>query len=212
MGKGECGLGKKAIETVQNVERAFWTIVFSARKRVGERGVLLPGRFDSVAKIRRFLQKNMTLCLAKRVIGNLSLRRIRGRLAVPVGDGLGPAPMVKVRILARSADRAVIAVRFGFDQSDRFWRVYQLRKTRQKGWVVYGRHPLDYPFDRPGEKRINGCRVQEWNKGHACQTGGMVCRTNIAQSGKVVPARPRQAANPWLAPAVHCCSRRKNKW
>ena len=182
-------MGKKRIQTILNAESAFWTIVFSARKRIGERGNLLPKRFDSVAKIRRYLQKNMTACLASRVIGNLELRRIRGRLAVPVGDGIGPTPLVTSKILSQCPDRAVIAARFGFDRSDRFWRVYQLRKTKQKGWIVYGRHPLDYPFNKWGERRINGCRVQDRKaRIPVGNMAGMVCRAKTVQTGKVGPA------------------------
>ncbi|CAM3318017.1 MULTISPECIES: hypothetical protein [Brevibacillus] len=148
---------KKWIQTIRAAERGFWTIVFSARKRVGGRGVLLPKRFHSVPKIRRFLRKNMTTCLANRVIGNLDLRRIKGRLAVPVGDGIGAPPIVKTKVLSKGTRRVTIAVWFAFDPSDQFFRVYQLKKVRGR-WIVVGRHPLDYPFDKPGRRRfLAGC-------------------------------------------------------
>lgn len=152
-------MAKGRIQTILDAERAFWTIVFSADKRIGERGVLLPRRFNSVAKIRRFLKKSMTGCLANRVIGNLSLRKIRGRLAVPVGDGIGHAPLVKTQVLDQSKKRATIAVWFAFDRSDRFFRVYKLRKIAGRGWIVVGRHPLDYPFNPKGRIRsvVAGC-------------------------------------------------------
>lgn len=162
-------MSKKRIQAIQEAECAFWTIVFSARKQVGERGRLLPKRFDTVSKIRRFLEKRMTACLANRVIGNLDLRRIRGRLAVPVGDGIGHAPLLKAQVLSQTANRATIAVWFGFDRSDRFFRVYQLRKGTGKGWFVAGRHPLDYPFDKPGRiRRIQaGCCAACEGKGRS---------------------------------------------
>lgn len=141
---------KNWIQVIRQAEQAFWTIVFSARKQVGERGRLLPKRFDSRAKIRRFLQKSMSPCLATRVIGNLDLRRIRGRLAVPVGDGIGAPPIVKTQVLSHGGRCAAVAVWFAFDQSDRFSRVYQLRKKPDGRWIAVGRHPLDYPFDLPG--------------------------------------------------------------
>lgn len=139
--------------TVERVEQAFWTIVFSARKQAGERGVLLPERFASKAKIERFLRKTMTPCLAKRVIGSLDLRRIRGRLAIPVGDGIGAPPIVKARVLAAAGRTATVAVWFAFDRDDRFFRVYQLRRKADGRWIVFGRHPLDYPFGRAGGRR-----------------------------------------------------------
>jgi hypothetical protein len=134
--------------TVKRVEQAFWTIVFSARKQVGEKGVLLPQRFNSVQKIRRFLLRSMSPCLARRLIRNLQLRRIGGRLAIPIGDGIGAPPIQKVQVLAKSGRCATVAVWFAFDEEDRFFRVYQLRKRKKDGrWIVYGRHPLDYPFN-----------------------------------------------------------------
>lgn len=149
---------KRWVKTIRDAESDFWTIVFSARKRVGERGVILPKRFQSVAKIRRFLQKSMTRCLANRVIGNLDLRRIRGKLAIPVGDGIGAPPIVKTKVLSKSPRRVTIAAWFAFDPSDRFFRVYQLFKKPNGRWIVAGRHPLDYPFDKPGRRRIlAGC-------------------------------------------------------
>jgi len=135
------------IRAVRQTEEAFWTIVFSARKRVGSKGRLLPGRFNSVAKIRRFLLRSMSPCLAGRVLRNLQLRRIGGRLAIPLGDGIGPAPLKQVKVLFQSADHATIAVWFAFDRDDRFVRIYQMKK-RGKRWVVYGRQPLDFPFSR----------------------------------------------------------------
>lgn len=141
------------VQTVRNTERAFFTIVLSAQKRVGNRGRLLPERFQSVAKIRRFLQKSMTPCLANRVIKNLNLRRINGRLAVPVGDTIGAPPIVKSQVLSRCGSNVTLAVWFAFDSSDRFFRVYQLRKKADGRWIVVGRHPLDYPFSLPGHER-----------------------------------------------------------
>lgn len=138
---------QELVRTVKRVEQAFWTIVFSARKQVGEKGVLLPQRFDSVRKIRRFLLGCMSLCLAGRLIPNLQLRRIGGRLAIPIGDGIGAPPVQKVQVLSRSGRCATLAVWFAFDAEDRFFRVYQLCRRKKDGrWIVYGRHPLDYPF------------------------------------------------------------------
>ncbi|MDF2681750.1 MAG: hypothetical protein K0R47_2940 [Brevibacillus sp.] len=147
------------VQTVRNTERAFFTIVLSAHKRVGNRGKLLPKRFQSVAKIRRFLQKSMTPCLANRVIGNLDLRRINGKLAVPVGDTIGAPPIVRSQVLSRCGPNVTLAVWFAFDPSDRFFRVYQLRKKADGKWIVGGRHPLDYPFSLPGHERtpLVGC-------------------------------------------------------
>lgn len=131
--------------TVKQVEDAFWIIVFSARKRVGNKGVLLPQRFNTVGKIRRFLLNNMSPCLARRLIKNLQLRRIGGKLAIPLGDGIGAPPIQRVKVLKHSPGCATLAVWFAFDQEDRFFRIYQLRKTRGR-WIVFGRHPLDFPF------------------------------------------------------------------
>ncbi|MED4781562.1 hypothetical protein [Brevibacillus choshinensis] len=144
---------KIGVQTVRNTERAFFTIVLSARKRVGNRGRLLPERFQSVAKIRRFLLKSMTPCLANRVIGNLDLRRIDGKLAVPVGDTIGAPPIVKSQVLSHCGPNVTLAVWFAFDPSDRFFRVYQLRKKADGRRIVVGRHPLDYPFSLPGHER-----------------------------------------------------------
>lgn len=91
----------------------------------------------------------MTPCLAGRVIGNLDLRRINGRLAVPIGDGIGAPPIVKTQVLSNKGACVTLAVWFAFDRSDRFFRVYQLRKKTDGRWIVVGRHPLDYPFDLP---------------------------------------------------------------
>ncbi|MEJ8543809.1 hypothetical protein [Brevibacillus borstelensis] len=145
------------MRAIARAEDSFWTIVFSARKRVGERGVLLPKRFDSKAKIRRYLQKSMSPCLAERVIRNLQLRRIRGRLAVPVGDGIGAPPILKKKLLSRGKGGVTIAVWFGFDKDDIFFRVYQLRRNAKGKWIVYGRHPLDYPFNRYFRRLLTGC-------------------------------------------------------
>lgn len=155
----ECGMKKKWVQAVRNTERAFFTIVLSAQKRVGNRGRILPPRFSSIAKIRRFLQKSMTPCLASRVIRNLDLRRINGRLAVPVGDTIGAPPIVKTQLLSRCGSNVTLAVWFAFDPSDRFFRVYQLRKRADGSWIVVGRHPLDYPFSLPGRERtpLAGC-------------------------------------------------------
>ncbi|GEB35073.1 MULTISPECIES: hypothetical protein [Brevibacillus] len=150
---------KKWVGVVRQAEQAFWTIVFSAHKRVGNRGVILPKRFNSVSKIRRFLTRFMTPCLANRVIGNLDLRRINGQLAVPVGDGIGATPIVKSQVLKKSARCVTIAVWFQFDPSDRFFRVYQLKKLPDGRWIVVGRHPLDYPFNLPNQlfRIVPGC-------------------------------------------------------
>ncbi|WP_432774795.1 hypothetical protein AAFJ72_16495 [Brevibacillus gelatini] len=150
---------KKWVGVVRQVEQAFWTIVFSAQRRVGERGKILPRRFNSKAKIRRFLTRFMTPCLASRVIGNLDLRRVNGRLAVPVGDGIGAPPIVKAQILKKSGKCVTLAVWFQFDRSDRFFNVYQLKKLPDGRWIVAGRHPLDYPFSRPGHlfRTVPGC-------------------------------------------------------
>lgn len=121
VGGEECEMKKKWVGVVRQAEQAFWTIVFSAHKRVGNRGVILPKRFNSVSKIRRFLTRFMTPCLANRVIGNLDLRRINGQLAVPVGDGIGATPIVKSQVLKKSARCVTIAVWFQFDPSDRFF-------------------------------------------------------------------------------------------
>ncbi|MFY0546045.1 hypothetical protein [Brevibacillus sp. H7] len=137
---------KDLTKAVNRVEEAFWTIVFSARKRVGDRGVLLPVRFNSMGKIRRFLSKSMSPCLARRLIKNLQLRRIGGKLAIPLGDGIGAPPIQRVRVLSKSTRCATVAVWFAFDQDDRFSRIYQLRKKRSR-WIVFGRHPLDFPFN-----------------------------------------------------------------
>lgn len=139
---------KTFVKTIRRVEDAFWTIVFSARKQVGNRGVLLPMRFNSIRKIKRFLAGSMTPCLANRLIRNLQLRRIGGRLAIPLGDGIGAPPIRRVQVLSRTNHAATVAVWFSFDKSDRFFRVYQLCKQRGTGrWIVYGRHPLDFPFN-----------------------------------------------------------------
>jgi hypothetical protein len=151
--KEESAMSKGRIQAIRETEQAFWTIVFSARKQIGERGRLLPKRFETIGKIRRFLKRSMSGCLADRLIANLDLRRIKGRLAVPIGDGIGPAPLVKTQVLDQTASRATIAVWFAFDRDDRFFRVYQLQKSAAKGWIVVGRHPLDYPFGPP--RRIN---------------------------------------------------------
>jgi len=150
---------KRWVQTVRNAERAFFTIVLSAGKRVGNRGRILPARFRSVAKIRRFLQQSMTPCLANRVIGNLDLRRINGRLAVPLGDAIGAPPVVKSQVLSRSGPNVTLAVWFAFDRSDRFFRAYQLRQKPDGRWIVVGRHPLDYPFSLPGREKppLDGC-------------------------------------------------------
>jgi hypothetical protein len=138
---------QELIRTVKRTEQAFWTIVFSARKRVGEKGVLLPQRFHSVQNIRRFLLRSMSPCLARRLIKNLQLRRIGGRLAIPIGDGIGAPPIQRVQILSKSRRCARMAVWFAFDEEDRFFRVYQLRKRKKDGrWIVCGRHPIDFPF------------------------------------------------------------------
>lgn len=150
---------KTWVQTVRRAEQAFWTIVFSAEKQVGNRGVILPPRFQSLASIRRFLARNMSPCLAKRVIDNLDLRRIHGKLAVPVGNGIGAPPIVKSQVLSRCGPNVTLAVWFAFDPSDRFFRVYQLRRKTNGKWVVVGRHPLDYPFSLPGRERtpLRGC-------------------------------------------------------
>ncbi|MFD2370707.1 hypothetical protein ACFSO0_12285 [Brevibacillus sp. GCM10020057] len=150
---------KTWVQTVQSAERAFFTIVLSAKKRVRNRGRILPERFRSIAKIRRFLQASMTPCLANRVIGNLDLRRINGKLAVPIGDTIGAAPVVKSQVLYRCGPNVTLAVWFGFDTSDQFFRVYQLRQRPNGSWIVVGRHPLDYPFSLPGQERtpLAGC-------------------------------------------------------
>ncbi|TGV10389.1 hypothetical protein EN829_051080, partial [Mesorhizobium sp. M00.F.Ca.ET.186.01.1.1] len=96
---------------------------------------------------------------ANRVIGNLDLRRINGQLAVPVGDGIGATPIVKSQVLKKSARCVTIAVWFQFDPSDRFFRVYQLKKLPDGRWIVVGRHPLDYPFNLPNQlfRIVPGC-------------------------------------------------------
>lgn len=101
----------------------------------------------------------MTPCLANRVIKNLELRRIKGKLAVPVGDTIGAPPIVKAQVLSRSGSTVTLAVWFAFDASDVFFRVYQLRKQADGNWIVVGRHPLDYPFSLPGKERapLVGC-------------------------------------------------------
>jgi hypothetical protein len=138
-------MNKAWTRAVKQTEEAFWTIVFSANKRVGNKGVLLPERFNSVGKIRRFLNRSMSPCLAMRLIKNLQLRRIGGKLAIPLGDGIGAPPIQKVKVLYKSPRCATVAVWFAFDREDRFFRIYQLRK-RGARWIVYGRHPLDFPF------------------------------------------------------------------
>jgi len=150
---------KQWLQTVRKTENAFFAIIFSARKRVGNRGRLLPERFQSIAQIRRFLQQSMTPCLANRVIKNLDLRRINGRLAIPVGDTIGAPPIVKSQVLAQGKSHVTLAVWFAFDRSDRFFRVYQLRKKPDGRWIVTGRHPLDYPFSLPGREKspLAGC-------------------------------------------------------
>lgn len=142
---------------IREAEDAFWQIVFSARKRVGNRGVLLPKRFGTKQKIRRFLRRRMSPCLAERVMRNLQLRKIRGRLAIPVGDGIGAPPILKTKRLSQAKGRATVAVWFGFDREDRFFRVYQLRRRASGGWIIYGRHPLDYPFNRRFLQLLPGC-------------------------------------------------------
>lgn len=116
-------MNKAWIRAIARAEDSFWTIVFSARKRIGERGVLLPERFNSKVKIKRYLQKSMSACLAERVIRNLQLRRIGGRLAIPVGDGIGAPPILKKKLLSHAKGRVTIAVWFGFDKDDRLFRV-----------------------------------------------------------------------------------------
>jgi hypothetical protein len=150
-------MNKAWIRAIARAEDSFWTFVFSARKRIGQRGVLLPERFNSKVKIKRYLQKSMSACLAERVIRNLQLRRIGGRLAIPVGDGIGAPPILKKKLLSHAKGRVTIAVWFGFDKDDRFFRVYQLRRNAKGQWIVYGRHPLDYPFNRSFRKVSTGC-------------------------------------------------------
>ncbi|MGG4455470.1 hypothetical protein [Brevibacillus porteri] len=140
---------KQWVQVIRLAEQAFFTIIFSGNKRVGDRGIILPKRFHSKLKIRRFLQKFMTPCLANRVIGNLDLRRINGRLAIPVGDTIGAPPIVKSKVLSSGSRCATLVVWFAFDSSDRFFRVYQLKKLPNGRWIVVGRHPLDYPFNLP---------------------------------------------------------------
>ncbi|MGG4498132.1 hypothetical protein [Brevibacillus reuszeri] len=147
---------KKWVQVVRQTEQAFWTIVFSAHKQVGERGNILPARFNSRQKIRRFLERTMTPCLASRVIGNLDLRRIHGQLAIPIGGGIGAPPIVKSQVLSEGPRCVTLAVWFQFDPSDRFFRVYLLRKRPDGRWIVFGRHPLDFPFNLPRDFRRRG--------------------------------------------------------
>ncbi|MGG1658385.1 hypothetical protein [Brevibacillus sp. NRS-1366] len=140
---------KKWVQVVRQAEQAFWTIVFSATKQVGERGRILPQRFNSKIKICKFFQKRLTPCLASRVMDNLDLRTIHRQLAVPVGDGIGAPPIVKSQVLSKNGRCVTLAVWFAFDPSDRFFRVYQLKKRADGRWIVVGRHPLDYPFNLP---------------------------------------------------------------
>ncbi|USG67017.1 IseA DL-endopeptidase inhibitor family protein [Brevibacillus ruminantium] len=150
-------MNQEWVRVIRQAENAFWTIIFSARKRIGDRGVLLPDRFQSRAKIERFLRKHMTDCLADRVIRNLQLRTIRGRLAIPVGDGIGAPPILSVKLLSQAKGTVTLAVWFGFDREDRFFRVYQLRRNVKGRWIIYGRHPLDYPFNLYFRRQSSGC-------------------------------------------------------
>jgi len=131
---------------VKKTEECFWDIVFSATRQVGERGMMLPKRFNSVDKIYRYCCQYMSPQMAKRLIRNLHLRRINGKLAVPLGDGAGAAPMRRFRVLSRIGNSVAVKATFAFDRNDRYHYLYHLRK-KSDHWIVTHRYPTDYPFD-----------------------------------------------------------------